>query len=63
MTHYESVEGTHRTLDAYLATYNPHRPHRRRGMEGWTPHYVLKKGIRQARRAGQHPPKRVNAAV
>ena len=36
-------------LDAYLETYNRHRPHRGRGMKGRTPYEVFKAGIPRKR--------------
>ena len=32
-------------VDVYLETYNQRRPHRGRGMKGWTPYDAFKAGI------------------
>ena len=47
-TWYETVEEMQKDLDAYLETYNRHRPHGS-GMEGRTPYDVLKAGIPRKR--------------
>ena len=48
-TCYETVEEVHEDLDAYLETYNQHRPHRGCGMEGRTPYAMFKVEIPRKR--------------
>ena len=62
-TWHESVDEMQTDLDAYLETYNRHRPHRRRGMEGRTPHQVFKKGIRKPRSRKKSTRKEVKTAA
>ena len=44
---YKSVSETLTDLGGYFETYNRHRPHRGRGMEGRPPYQVFKAGIRK----------------
>ena len=44
-TCYETVQEMQKDLDGYLETYNRHRSHRGRGMEGRMPYDVFKAGI------------------
>ena len=63
MTWYETVEEMQKDLDVYLETYNRHRPHRGRGMEGRTPYEVFKAGIPRKRTRKPSAKKEVKKAA